>query len=131
MRETLLRRSVTPTQTNRPARALCVGLATLATASVLLAGAGLASAGAPLTNGQWIAKSRVLIAGNPAFEDGSVSQHPKAPLETVSPYWGNYAAIGLANAGGTVKVRLAEDWLKWYRGKVKGSGVISKYALDP
>ena len=131
MRETLLRRSVTPTQTNRPARALRVGLATLTTASVLLAGAGLASAGAPLTNGQWIAKSRGLIAGNPAFEDGSVSQHPKAPLETVSPYWGNYAAIGLANAGGTVKVRLAEDWLKWYRGKVKGSGVISKYALDP
>ena len=49
----------------------------------------------------------------------------------MSPYWGSYAAIGLANAGGAGKIALAEDWLKWYKKKVKGSGLISKYLLDP
>ncbi len=103
-----------------------IGLASLAAALVV---APVVAAALP--NGQWIAKSRVLVSGSPSFEDGAVSQHSKAPLETVSPYWGNYAAIGLANAGGKGKIALALDWLKWYRAKVKNTGVISKYRLDP
>ena len=102
-----------------------------AIAALLVAVAPNAQAGAPLKNGAWIKKARVLIAGSPAFEDGSLGQHARTPLETVSPYWGNYAAIGLARAGGTVKIGLADDWLSWYRSKVAGSGLISKYLLDP
>ena len=73
----------------------------------------------------------MLKAGGTPVYDGSLSHHPKTPFHTISPYWGNYAALGLSRVGGRGKIRLAEGWFKWYRGKVKGSGVISQYALDP
>ena len=131
MRDNPLRQVTTQRVNGTNATSVRLALLFAISAALLLAAAPSANAGTPLKNGAWIATARVLVAGNPAAEDGSLSQHPKPPLETVSPYWGNYAAIGLASTQGAGKVLLAEEWLEWYRGKVKSSGVMSKYELDP
>jgi hypothetical protein len=77
-------------------------------------------------NAAWILKS--------VLSSGAIQVYPDNPAQRIEPYFGNYAAMGLARAavltGNHAYAAASWNWLAWYAGHEGSNGVVTVYTVN-